>query len=96
MAGARRLMSYNGAKVSRGFVSRPIPKRGQLKVAIVCLTSTSCFEDGNDFDCSCHLARAGFIELDEYMSHRRHKVEWKGLKNHVASGTVIDPVLESV
>ncbi|KAI5570541.1 hypothetical protein POPTR_011G044700v4 [Populus trichocarpa] len=35
MAGARRLMSYNGGKVSRGFVSRPIPKRGQLKVAIV-------------------------------------------------------------
>lgn len=24
------------------------------------------------------------------------EVEWKGLKNHVASGTVIDPVLESV
>ncbi|KAL3576927.1 hypothetical protein D5086_022210 [Populus alba] len=71
MAGARRLTSYNGAKVSRGFVSRPIPKRGQLK----CLTCTSCFEDGNDFDCSCHLARAGFIELDEYMSDRRHSLE---------------------
>ncbi|KAG5223568.1 hypothetical protein IMY05_C0704000300 [Salix suchowensis] len=35
MEGARRLMIYNGGKVSRGFVSRPIPKRGQLKVAIV-------------------------------------------------------------
>ncbi|CAK7350679.1 unnamed protein product [Dovyalis caffra] len=32
MVGAKRL---NGGKVSRGFVSRPIPKRGQLKVAIV-------------------------------------------------------------
>ncbi|KAJ6885779.1 hypothetical protein NC651_026432 [Populus alba x Populus x berolinensis] len=71
MAGARRLMTYNGAKVSRGFVSRPIPKRGQLKVG--------CPETGL---------------VDEFFSPES-EVEWKGLKNHVAPGTVIDPVLES-
>jgi hypothetical protein len=35
MAGARWQVIFNGGKVSRGFVSRPIPKRGQVKVAIV-------------------------------------------------------------
>ncbi|KAF9672289.1 hypothetical protein SADUNF_Sadunf11G0025900 [Salix dunnii] len=42
MEGARRLMILNGGKVSRGFASRPIPKRGQLKVAIV-LGLAHCF-----------------------------------------------------
>ncbi|KAJ6402021.1 hypothetical protein OIU84_014153 [Salix udensis] len=34
MAGARWLTIFIGGKLSRGFASRPIPKRGQVKVAI--------------------------------------------------------------